>query len=122
MIESRLMSAFAVAFALLPASPAGAHALLRKAIPATGSTVTVAPEAVELLFSEGVEPTLCTVEVRDAAGTDVETGAVRTAEDNRKRLIAPLKSIGAGVYTVVWHATSVDTHKTEGRFVFTVAP
>jgi methionine-rich copper-binding protein CopC len=37
-------------------------------------------------------------------------------------LAVPVKPLAAGVYTVLWHATSVDTHKTEGHFTFTVAP
>jgi methionine-rich copper-binding protein CopC len=32
---------------------------------------------------------------------------------------APLKP---GVYTVHWHAVSVDTHRTQGSFQFTVRP
>jgi hypothetical protein len=31
-----------------------------------------------------------------------------------------IKSAGPGSYRVQWHALSVDTHKTEGRFSFTV--
>jgi len=27
-----------------------------------------------------------------------------------------------GIYTVIWHVTSIDTHKTEGRYQFTVGP
>jgi copper resistance protein C len=33
-----------------------------------------------------------------------------------------LPRLPPGTYTVVWHVTSVDTHKTEGRFDFTVVP
>ncbi|MGA3399614.1 MAG: copper resistance protein CopC [Acetobacteraceae bacterium] len=36
-------------------------------------------------------------------------------------LFRPTK-LPAGQYTVIWHVTSVDTHKTEGRFTFSVAP
>jgi methionine-rich copper-binding protein CopC len=31
-----------------------------------------------------------------------------------------LKTIGPGTYHVHWHVLSVDTHKTEGNFVFHV--
>jgi hypothetical protein len=37
-------------------------------------------------------------------------------------MLVGLPKLGAGVYTVIWHATSVDAHKTEGRFTFTVKP
>ena len=31
-----------------------------------------------------------------------------------------LKSLSPGTYRVRWHVLSVDTHKTEGSFTFTV--
>jgi hypothetical protein len=36
------------------------------------------------------------------------------------RLIVDLKSLVGGTYKVIWHATSVDTHKTQGSYTFTV--
>jgi copper resistance protein C len=103
-------------------SPAFAHAQLRKAIPAVGSTVRAAPASVTLLFSEDVEPDFSSIAVRDAAGARVEAGAARTAQGDAKTLVVGLKPLAAGAYTVEWHVTSVDTHKTEGRFSFVVAP
>jgi copper resistance protein C len=32
-----------------------------------------------------------------------------------------LPKLPPGTYTVNWHVTSVDTHKTEGNYTFTVA-
>ena len=32
-----------------------------------------------------------------------------------------LPKLTPGTYTVNWHVTSVDTHKTEGNYKFTVA-
>ncbi len=104
------------------ASPALAHALLRKATPGVGSTVTAAPATVTLVFSEGVEPTFSTIAVSDARGARFDSGDPRTAPGDEKTLIVALKALPAGVYTVEWHATSVDTHKTQGKFTFTVAP
>ena len=103
-------------------SPADAHALLRKAVPAVGSSVHAAPDAVVLLFSEGVEPAFSTIAVTDAAGARFDNGAPRTAPDSDKTLRVALKPLPAGVYTVRWRATAVDTHKTEGTFTFAVAP
>jgi hypothetical protein len=38
-------------------------------------------------------------------------------------LVAPVpQALKPGVYTVTWHVVSVDTHKTQGSFNFTVAP
>jgi copper resistance protein C len=101
---------------------ASAHALLREAIPAVGSTVHGAPQTLTLRFSEGVEPAFTTVVVTDASGTHVEAGRPQTAPDDARQISVPLKPLSPGTYTVTWHATSVDTHRTEGHFTFTVAP
>jgi copper resistance protein C len=105
----------------LPA-PADAHAFLHHAEPGVGSTVKAAPSQLVLDFTEGVEPAFCTVAVTDAAGNRVDAAAPKPSADDARRLIVPLKPLAPGTYTVNWHATSVDTHKTEGTFRFTVAP
>jgi methionine-rich copper-binding protein CopC len=33
-----------------------------------------------------------------------------------------LPKLAPGLYTVIWHIASVDTHRTEGRFQFTIRP
>ena len=42
--------------------------------------------------------------------------------DDPATLSVPLRPLSTGVYKVTWHATSVDTHKTEGSYTFTVGP
>jgi methionine-rich copper-binding protein CopC len=101
---------------------ARAHALLRKAVPPVGGTVHGAPTELSLRFSEAVEPHFCSVAVLDATGAREDNGAPRTAPGDGTLLLVTLKPLGAGTYTVQWHATSVDTHKTEGSYTFTVAP
>jgi methionine-rich copper-binding protein CopC len=102
------------------AVPAFAHAHLREATPAADSTVA-APTQVSISFSEAVEPKFSTVVVTDAAGTRVDANDLHIVDGNAKVVAIGLKPVKAGVYTVDWHATSVDTHKTEGKFSFTVA-
>jgi len=118
----RRLIPLALALSLLGVSGANAHALLQKAFPAVGSTIPSAPAEMWLRFSEGVEPAFCSVAVRDAAGSDFVTGRPHTAPDNARQLLVGLKTLPAGAYKVEWHATSVDTHKTEGTYGFTVAP
>ena len=43
-------------------------------------------------------------------------------EKDAKELIVSLPDLPAGTYKVVWHVLSVDTHKTQGDFKFTVQP
>ena len=108
-----------LAFACLSPLPAAAHAQLRRASPPVGSTVTGAPAEVGLDFSESVEPAFCTVIVQDAAGARVDRNDLHGAGAH---LAVGVGALPPGTYTVVWHALSVDTHRTEGRFTFTVAP
>jgi methionine-rich copper-binding protein CopC len=115
----RTISLFALAM-LSVASPAFAHAMLERASPLVGSEVAAAPHEITLTFTEGVEPLFSTIELRDAHGTAVATGKPRTEQGNNRRLIVELPALGSGSYTVTWHATSVDTHKTEGSYQFTV--
>ena len=98
-----------------------AHAFLDRAFPAVGSEVAGSPSAVDLTYTEPVEPLFSTVHVTDASGARVDDGKPATQDDGRV-LVVPLKKLPPGVYSVEWHVTSVDTHKTEGHFTFTVKP
>lgn len=102
------------------ASPAFAHAFLERASPPVGSALAVSPPELSITFTEGVEPLFSTIELRDANGAAVSTGKPHVAPDNNRRLTIDLPKLPPGTYTVIWHATSVDTHKTEGRYQFTV--
>lgn len=104
------------------AGAAHAHAHLRTAAPAVGGTVQASPPEVALTFTEGVEPRFSTIEVQDAAGRRVDKADVHAAPADRKILGVGLPQLAPGTYTVTWHATAVDTHKTEGTFQFTVRP
>jgi methionine-rich copper-binding protein CopC len=101
-------------------SMAFAHAHLNSASPGENATVA-APEQVSLGFTQRLEKSFSSIEVRDAGGKRVDDGTVRPQADPAHLTIA-LPKLPAGVYTVIWHATSVDTHRTEGIFTFTVAP
>jgi methionine-rich copper-binding protein CopC len=103
------------------ASPAFAHAFLERASPPVGSEVAIAPHQIALTFTEGVEPLFSTVEVRDGQGSPVATSKPRTESGDNRKLVVEVRVLRSGTYTVIWHVTSVDTHKTEGRFQFTVA-
>jgi len=107
---------------LLAASPALAHAFLRNSSPPVGSNVPVPPKAVIIDFTEGVEPAFSAIEVQDAQGRRVDEGRPHLVAGNQTRLAVDLPRLPPGEYRVTWQATSVDTHKTEGSFHFTVSP
>ncbi len=106
----------------ISATSAFAHAQLEQAVPAVGGTVA-SPSEIRLKFSEGVEAHFCTVAVSAEGGGAVSLGAPSLDPADPSVLIAKVgKPLAPGVYTVTWHAVSVDTHKTQGSFSFTVKP
>ena len=109
------------AAACLTGQAAFAHAFLDRASPAVGSEVAASPSAVALTYTEPVEPLFSAIQVTDASGARVDTGKPANQGDGRI-LSVSLKPLPPGVYNVEWHVTSVDTHKTEGRFTFLVKP
>jgi methionine-rich copper-binding protein CopC len=120
-MTGRFLLPLALLGVLAAAPRAEAHAFPKSASPSVGSTVP-APKDVTITFTEAVEPTFSSIVVQDAHGQRVDTGDVHSASGDGLRLAVGLKALPAGTYTVIWHATSVDTHKTQGQFVFTVKP
>ena len=103
------------------AGPVLAHALLISAQPRVGATVARAPAELVLSFSEALELRFSTIEVRDAAGTRVDRQDLRLGPGGDKTLAVGLPALPPGTYSVRWQVLSVDTHRTEGSFRFTVA-
>ena len=106
---------------LLAAPPAFSHAFLKNASPPVGSDLPVPPAAVTITFTEGVEPAFSTIEVQNAQGQRVDKADPHLVNGDQTRLAVDLPKLPAGTYKVTWHATSVDTHKTEGSFTFSVS-
>lgn len=101
--------------------PAWAHAFLDRASPPVGADVTIPPTTVSLTFSEPVESSFSSIQVTDADGVRVDVGKPISDGDGRI-LRTSLRPLRPGTYAVQWHVTSVDTHKTEGHFRFTIKP
>lgn len=120
MAPNRLIAAaFCIGALLLPAR-AHAHAHLDHASPAVGSTVATAPNEVMLWFTEKLEPAFSNIEVRDAKGVAMQSGKASVDANQRTRLRVPLKLLPPGTYKVIWRVLSVDTHRSQGEFSFTV--
>jgi copper resistance protein C len=106
--------------ALFVAPPAWAHAFLERASPPVGSEIAASPPAIAITFTEGVEPLFSTIELHGSTGAAVSIGTPQVPLGNNRILSVRLPKLPPGTYTVNWHVTSVDTHKTEGNFQFTV--
>lgn len=101
-------------------SQAWAHAFLDHSDPKVGSTITSSPAIIKIWFTQSLEPAFSTIEVRDAQGKEMDKKDVHLDDKNQTLLIVSVPQLPDGTYTVTWHVTSVDTHRTQGRFEFTV--
>jgi methionine-rich copper-binding protein CopC len=104
-------------FVALSSAVAHAHAFLDHANPLVGSTVANAPREVSLTFTQNLEAAFSSVQVTGPNGARVDAGKPQISGNT---MHVGLKAAGPGTYHVRWHALSVDTHKTEGSFTFTV--
>ena len=106
------------ALVLFAAPRAGAHALLVKADPGDGASLSSGPSALTLSFSEAPDPSLSRIDVLDTSGTAHQRGEV-TGDGVRLRV--GVEKLGQGVYTVSWRVVSrVDGHLTAGAYAFGV--
>jgi methionine-rich copper-binding protein CopC len=106
-------------FVGLPAA-ASAHAMLDHAIPPVGAILFRPPAAVQLWFTERIEPSFSRLEIMAADGGKIAAGGV--VDRQRPVMSLSLPPLKPGRYQVKWRVISVDTHVTEGSFSFEVRP
>jgi len=104
---------------VVTALPALAHAFLEHASPAAGECLHLSPAKVQLRFSEDLAAPFSDVRVSDRNGRSMAAGRALVSGSG---LALALQKLPAGRYQVTWHVVSVDTHRTEGRYDFTVMP
>jgi methionine-rich copper-binding protein CopC len=141
---------WAVALALVCAGAASAHAYLKVSEPGEDSTVGASPKEVRLVFTEPVETRFSIFKVyavkaepgwdqrrlNAAAGalmSDVlarrgdeadraDDGLATTARTTPEIAVRLKGELKPGSYVVMWRVLSIDTHTTQGFYVFTIAP
>jgi copper resistance protein C len=114
-----------ISLLLLVATTAGssarAHALLKRASPPAGSVISPGPGRLQLTFSEGVELAFSKVGIAINDGMSIMPRSVTLSPDDPATIIVSFgKPLGPGHYIVTWHVLSVDTHRTQGHYDFTV--
>ena len=119
-MKNCLMIFVALSTFLFSAAPALAHATLNRASPPVGSSLTTAPSEVVLFFTDDLEPLFSTIEVRNENGALMSSGKAQVDPDHGTQLRVALKPLPAGTYKVIWRAISLDTHRTQGDFLFHV--
>lgn len=114
--------AFIAGLLLAMSSQAFAHAMLETAAPSAGSTVATA-DRIRLRFTEALEPHFSTITLTTKDGQPVATPkALPDPADSKSLVLTPAAPLAAGSYHVAWAVVSVDTHRTQGAFDFTVKP
>ena len=98
------------------------HAFLNEAAPLVGGTVPASPKEIRLTFTEAIEPRFSGVDLLTGDGRTIASGPAVVDAQNDKQLVLALPPLAPGRYRVRWHVVSVDTHRTEGEFSFTVEP
>lgn len=112
-------TSFALLLALIWPAAASAHAMLQHAAPSAEAIVHGSPAQVSLEFSERLESAFSGLSVTDDGGRPVTNGAAAISD---MMMAVKLNRLRPGRYRVQWHAVSIDTHRTEGAYSFTVAP
>jgi len=108
-------------FGMMIVGNAWPHAFLSSAVPRVGSTVVTGPNELRLLFTEAVEIMFSSVKITLEGGKDIETVKIAVEPSNPQMIVVYLTTpLAPGVYVVHWRVVSVDTHKTQGDYRFTV--
>ena len=112
----------AAILALGLAGQAFAHAHLKSATPADKSTIKTSPSELDLTFSEGLNLKFSGIKVTGPDKAIVKLGDAMLMQNDTVLMVPVSGTLGAGTYTVEWHALSADGHKTNGSYTFTVKP
>jgi methionine-rich copper-binding protein CopC len=114
----------AVLVVVAGATPASGvrHLKLDRADPAVNGTVTQAPTAIRLYFSQAPQIKGTSVHVLDAKERAVPLADAHADPKDGKIVIADVKAaVIPGTYTVAWRAMAADGHVVKGDFRFTYA-
>ncbi len=129
-----LLARWLVLLGLLALCPEflAAHTALVRTIPAAGAVVAQPPHEVRFWFNEPIERQFSRIEVFRTV-LDPGTGAVQPGERidqgwlpgpraTREVGVRLPEALEPGRYIVQWLVLAIDTHRTQGSFMFTYQP
>jgi copper resistance protein C len=99
---------------------AAAHSFPQEETPSAGQRLSVPPSEVTIKFDAPIEKVFAKLEV---LGADGKPETIGSAEVGSSALTLSVKvaALKPGDYTVKWGVVCIDSHHTEGSYVFTVA-
>ncbi len=111
---------FIVLVIVLAPFAAGGHAYPDHADPKVGSTVAASPTVVRIWFDSDLEPAFSTIMVHNAKNEMVDRKDGHVDPKDPTLLEVGLPPLPPGVYQVIWNVVARDTHRTSGRYTFTI--
>lgn len=99
---------------------ASAHSFPQKETPSAGQRLSAAPSEVAIKFDAPIEKLFAKLEVVSADGKSEIVGQP-LVDPSATTLSAKLEPLKPGDYTVKWGVVCIDSHHTEGSYVFSVA-
>jgi methionine-rich copper-binding protein CopC len=99
---------------------ASAHSFPEQETPSAGQRLSAPPSEVTIKFDAPIEKLFAKLEVLDTDGKP-ETAGPPQVDPTALTLSVKVAALKPGEYTVEWGVVCVDSHHTEGSYVFTVA-
>ncbi len=115
-----LVALTGLVLALLPASPALAHAALLSSSPQDGVVLDASPTEVVLTFNQPVGIGLGAVRVVGPDGKRADDGAPQMHDGGRRIVAALPRANSRGTYVLLWRVMSEDSHPVSGASIFSV--
>lgn len=117
---TRLAVSLAVAFVVVPAATASAHAILDNSVPASGATLAKSPPQIVLDFDETVETSLGFVKLFASDGHRVDLSAIRRDSADSSIVRVDVPTLDDDTYVASYRVVSADGHPVEGAITFQV--
>ena len=99
---------------------AAAHSFPEQETPSAGQQLSTPPSEVSIKFDAPIEKLFAKLEVLDTDGKPETTGPPQV-DSTALTLSVKVAALKPGDYTVKWGVVCIDSHHTEGSYVFTVA-
>jgi hypothetical protein len=99
---------------------ASAHSFPEQETPSAGQQLSAPPSEVTIKFDAPIEKLFAKLEVLNTDGKPETTGPPQI-DPTALTLSVKVAALKPGDYTVKWGVVCIDSHHTEGSYVFTVA-